>query len=103
MWTSNLDHIMRRDNVTIGELATRLKIESKTVSNYIEGKIMPSLARLVDIADALNVTLDSLIGRKMTRSMYLFNAINAFYGLGKEDLEKMISLGVVVLNEKHNK
>ena len=47
-----------------GELAARAKLLPMTISHYETGERGPSLENLVKLADALNVSVDFLIGRE---------------------------------------
>lgn len=43
------------------ELAEKVGVSQQSISNYVNGDKSPSTATLIKIADALGVTVDSLI------------------------------------------
>lgn len=62
-------------DITQTELCNTLNIPRNTMSNYCTGRTEPDFETLVKIADALNISLDSLLGRerkyiKITESEY---------------------------------
>ena len=50
---------------TQAQLATEAGILSLSVSFYETGRTYPSVLNLISIADALEVSLDELVGRKL--------------------------------------
>jgi len=57
-----IQQALRVQNVSQTELAARLKIPLSTLNGYIHGKYKPDYNRLTDIAKALGVTRDYLLG-----------------------------------------
>lgn len=49
------------------QLARESGVNLISISFYENGKTYPSLLNLISIADALNITIDELIGRKETK------------------------------------
>lgn len=45
------------------ELAIKAKFDPSKISNFESGKHLPSIATLIKLADALNVSTDYLLGR----------------------------------------
>ena len=50
-------------NLKQADLCRLTGISTPLMSNYLTGKVSPSLSTAIQIADALNVTLDDLVGR----------------------------------------
>src|SRR3954467_9316055 len=70
--TSTEIHRLLRDNLrafremrglTQGELGTRAGIAAASISHFETGQRVPSLDSLVKLADALEVSVDALLGR----------------------------------------
>lgn len=57
----NLVDLLREANMTQHELAKASGLTDAAISNYINKRRMPSVKALVNISDALNVTLDDLM------------------------------------------
>jgi transcriptional regulator with XRE-family HTH domain len=57
-----IKEIMSERNVTSAWLAEKVGISKVAVSNIVTGKSSPSLDNLLKIADALNVSITTLIG-----------------------------------------
>lgn len=53
--------------LTQGELAERVDIEQESMSRIETGSITPSLSRLLSLADALDCSIESLLGGASTR------------------------------------
>ncbi|MGN1114294.1 MAG: helix-turn-helix domain-containing protein [Oscillospiraceae bacterium] len=63
---SNVKSIRKKRNLTQRELAKRASV-SYTMMSYIEQGIkLPSLSLSVRLADALECSLDELVGRKVS-------------------------------------
>jgi len=54
-------------DLTQNQLAERLDTDPETISRFERGVTLPSLARLLDIADAQEVTVASLLGSASPR------------------------------------
>lgn len=61
---SSLRRLMFLADVSQAQLAEHLDVTRQSVHNYIMGNNQPSLQKLVQIADYLNVSMDDLIGRE---------------------------------------
>lgn len=60
----SLRRLMFLADVSQAQLAEHLDVTRQSVHNYIMGNNEPSLQKLVQIADHLNVSMDDLIGRE---------------------------------------
>lgn len=56
-------NIIKSKGITQRELAEQINISESTLSRYIKGERMPKLEILYSIAEALNISIDALIGR----------------------------------------
>ncbi len=59
----NLRRIRELRKITQAEMGNRAGIAAASVSHFETGQRAPSLDTLVKLADALNVTVDALLGR----------------------------------------
>lgn len=59
-----LPSILERKNLKPADLCRLSGLSSGTISNYMSGKRVPSIANAIEIANALDVSLDELVGRK---------------------------------------
>ncbi|TAJ18463.1 MAG: XRE family transcriptional regulator [Dehalococcoidia bacterium] len=57
--------IRERRGLTQGELGQRAKMASASISHFETGQRVPSLDSLVKLADALEVSVDELLGRTL--------------------------------------
>ena len=88
------------------EMAEKLNMPSNTYNGYETGKRLPALDIARDIADALNVTTDYLLGRSNKRNSpnieeiqkesnkeieYIEKAISRLNDIGKKEAVKRIS------------
>ncbi len=62
-FSENLRFLLDEGNITQKQLATMINVAPSTVGNYIQGKTEPDLATLLALADALNVSVDLLLGK----------------------------------------
>ena len=53
---------MSRRGVRLSDLAGELGVSVNSVSNWRRGRALPTIPRLVEIADQLDVTTDWLLG-----------------------------------------
>lgn len=76
-----------RSNKNIGqdELSAKIGVSRAQLSYYETSKCVPSMGKLIAIADELNVSLDYLTGR--TDDFKLFH-VNLIPGIGKEKLQR---------------
>ncbi|WP_017727059.1 helix-turn-helix domain-containing protein [Halalkalibacterium ligniniphilum] len=63
MLSMRLKQARKRKNLTQQDLAERVLTKKTTISNYETGYSTPSNTMLVDLANALGVTTDYLLGR----------------------------------------
>ena len=61
----SMKRIRKSRNLLQHELSEISNVSLSSIRNYEEDKVLPGLFNLIDIADALNVSIDELIGRKM--------------------------------------
>lgn len=55
-------------NLTQADVAERVETDPETISRFERGATLPSLARLLDLAEALDVTVASLLGAASPRA-----------------------------------
>lgn len=61
---NNINEILERKNIKQADLCRMTNISTALMSKYSTGKVSPTLENAIKIADALNITLDELAGRK---------------------------------------
>lgn len=62
-FSKNLKQLRTALNITQNEMAERLGISERGYRNYENGSREPNISGLIQIADILHVSLDSLVGR----------------------------------------
>ena len=80
-----LSDFRRQRHMTQQQLAKRLGVPQKSIKNWENNNVDPSIENLVRICDIFNVTADELLGRD-TRHMLDVSALE------QEDLRKLISM-----------
>lgn len=63
--SDNLQRALKERNMTQAELARQTGIDPANISMYCTGAHTPGIDKLVRIADALHVSLDELVGRRI--------------------------------------
>lgn len=64
----NLYRLMYENKITQKQLAESIGASQSNVSDWLNGKTLPSAEKLVAIADFFNVTVDYLLGRSDSRT-----------------------------------
>lgn len=62
-FVQKLTYLIKSNKITNQELATYLHITRQTVSQFTKGTTMPSIEKLIGIADFFHITIDELLGR----------------------------------------
>ncbi|MDX9692071.1 MAG: helix-turn-helix transcriptional regulator [Acholeplasmataceae bacterium] len=57
----NLKEMREKKNISQGDLAKLLNVSRQAISKFERGEKVPSIERAVEIAQALEITLDELI------------------------------------------
>lgn len=58
-----MKELMQTQNISQKELAIRLNVQEATISRYINNNREPNAENLLNIATALNTTIDYLLGK----------------------------------------
>jgi len=76
---SNLEELMKKNSLTVADLAKKVGMDYKQISNYTNGVYFPNLASAIRIADFFNCSLDYLCDlsseetpKKYNKPDYLF-------------------------------
>jgi transcriptional regulator with XRE-family HTH domain len=76
MFKLHLKEIRQQKNITQAELADILGITQSALSQFENGKVVPTVERLIEFAVILNVTLDELIEYKYLHNQYSNDLLN---------------------------
>lgn len=85
------------------DLAERSGLQPSAVSHYENGRREPSLANLLQISDALSVSLDWLLGRMLEdhgayrQAKRLMQAVTK---MSERDAEAFVQMGELLANKK---
>lgn len=66
VFSHNLSILMSENNVRNMDLALQVDVQRPTVSEWRNGKKLPSTQKLVEVARRFNVSIDSLLSTKFT-------------------------------------
>lgn len=64
----NLKFYRKKKQLTIADLANKLNIGKSTISSWENGKHSPDIEMINTIADILNVSVDTLLGRNKNKN-----------------------------------
>ena len=57
-----LAHIMKQRNVVSSELSREIGIDNRTLSNWLEGKTLPRLKKVIALAKFFKIKTDYFLG-----------------------------------------
>lgn len=97
-----IKEIREKKGLTQYDLADMLHITQQRISSYENGKREPDLQTLQQLADVLNVTTDTLLGRKSNSDFLNFEVIISKYNPPSENQKELIRdlIEVVLKNNK---
>lgn len=72
---AHLLRLRKERRLTQGVLAEKAGLSKRTIVDYEGGKAEPELASLIGLADALEVPLDQLVGRKTPPARVVVNGV----------------------------
>jgi len=95
-----IKEIREEQNLTAVQLAQKMKIDLKTIWRWENGKNAITSDKLVLIADALNCTVDELLGREPTEpaansikiTPLARRLLEAFYEIEEVDQHKLVAM-----------
>ena len=73
----NLKFYRKKKQLTIADLANKLNIGKSTISSWENGKHSPDIEMINTIADNLNVSVDTLLGRNKNKNIRIINGSNS--------------------------
>ena len=73
----NLKFYRKKKQLTITDLANKLNIGKSTISSWENGKHSPDIEMINTIADILNVSVDTLLGRNKNKNIRIINGSNS--------------------------
>jgi transcriptional regulator with XRE-family HTH domain len=97
-FSDNLRKTREEKGLSQAELAEKAGLQPSAVSHFEAGRRRPSLENLKRLADALNVTLDSLLGREITSAVagplaqQLFRSFEQMTAEDQDDLAKFAAV-----------
>lgn len=62
---NNIKKLRKESGITQEQIASKLCISSQALSNYETGKRIPDIYELIVLADLFEVSLDTIVGRKI--------------------------------------
>jgi transcriptional regulator with XRE-family HTH domain len=65
----NISRMRKAANLTQMELADRMGVSFQAVSNWERGQTMPDISRLSELAEALNTTVDAILGNRQAADL----------------------------------
>lgn len=65
MISENIKQLRKQNKMTQEQLADKIGVKRAIISKYESGKVEPSLTQIQNIATALNVSIESLLGIKI--------------------------------------
>jgi transcriptional regulator with XRE-family HTH domain len=86
---SILQTLRCKSGLTQSEVATKLKIQPPTLSNYERDIQKPSICLLMDMANLFNVDLNTLVGHKASIKTKIYNSYNLLHTHHRKTLVEM--------------
>ena len=62
---NNIEKLRKESGITQEQIASKLCISRQALSNYETGKRIPDIYELIVLADLFEVSLDTIVGRKI--------------------------------------
>ena len=62
---NNIKKFRKESGITQEQIASKLCISGQALSNYETGKRIPDIYELIVLADLFEVSLDTIVGRKI--------------------------------------
>ena len=63
-FAEKLSNLIKIKKITNQQLANELNLTRQSISQFTKGTAMPSIEKLIAIADFFNISIDELLGRK---------------------------------------
>ena len=95
---NRIRELRKQKNMTMKELGKLVGVSESTISLYENDKHEPDLITLGRIADALDVTVDELLGREPVVSQESWDVDTAFGDMMKEDKFKVFARGMAKMS-----
>ena len=90
--------LRKSKNLNQDQLAELANLNRVTVAKYESGKIEPGAQALSRLADALDVTVDELLGREPVVSQESWDVESAFSDMMKEDKFQILARGMAKMS-----
>ena len=68
-FNENLKVLLNKQNLRQADLCRMTGIQTSLMSEYIKGKNSPTIGNAIAIADALHISLDTLVSNKITENI----------------------------------
>lgn len=91
---SRIKEEMKKQNLTQSELSKKAKLSSGALSNYFAHRYIPKYTTLRKIAEALDISIDSLLGinEKSNKEIDKLIATIKEYNLTETEIENLIEI-----------
>lgn len=90
--------LRKSKNLNQDQLAELANLNRVTVAKYESGKIEPGAQALSRLADALDVTVDELLGREPVVSQESWDVESSFSDMMKEDKFQILARGMAKMS-----
>lgn len=87
----SLANILRSRNLTQADLCRMSGIATSAMSHYLAGDSDPSLSKAIAMADALQISLDELVGREVPKRVIEQRLLSDFRELSDEGQEVAVN------------
>lgn len=91
-FSESLHRIINGRGLKQADLCRMSGIDTSLMSNYLSGKKIPTLTNAIAMADALQISLDELAGRKVPKRAVERELLNNFRQLNDEGQEVAVNL-----------
>ena len=100
VFVSALKTALETQNMTVSELCEKTEIDVDTCNQYLTGEHAPTLEHLVELAKALDVSIDYLLGQVPKISQAEKKLLNAFENLSEDNQDIIIGKTKELLREQ---
>ena len=101
MISENIKKMMKERKISGTELSKRLGVSNQTISAWVNGKKIPRMKMLVDLAEALECPLTALVDPDPTS--YRQELDNVLYRLSESQIEEVLNYALYLEKKDEKK